>query len=256
MLWNEAAIGFERLFGAAAGFETWRSKGALLAMSGASPPDLNCGIVTAGDHAPAAIREMANRLRHRRLSGLVLVTDGAGAAAVQAATEVGLVPAARMPLMSLPAAAVVADPGTFTVRRVTTAADLAVANGLMAAAFDLAVEHLAAAFPPRLLAEPAVEVDLVLDGHEPVGAVQTTTHGGIVGVWSMATPPTQRRRGIARAGLTHAIAERHRGGAHTVFLIATDAGRPLYDAVGFGVVDWCTAWLATPHAKHGPMTTA
>jgi len=32
ILWNEVAVGFERLFGAAVGFETWRSRGGLLAM--------------------------------------------------------------------------------------------------------------------------------------------------------------------------------------------------------------------------------
>lgn len=245
ILWNEAAIGFERLFGAAAGCETWRMRGAALAMSGAPVPDLNCGVVTAGDHAPAAISEIAARLRDRGLPGLILVADGAGEAADEAAAATSLVRAARMPLMSLSPATNSADTGTFLVRQAKTAADLAAANSLMAAAFELPVEHINAAFTPRLLGEPAVAVDLVLDGAEPVGALQTTIHDGIVGIWSMATPPVQRRRGVARAGLTQALVERYRAGAHTAFLIATDAGRPLYDAVGFTVVDWCTVWLVT-----------
>ncbi len=256
ILWNEAAIGFERLFGAAVGFKTWRSRGAVLAMSGAQAPDLNCGVVTAGEHAPSAIGEMAGRLRDRGLPGLVLVADGTGAAADEAATAVGLVRAARMPLMSLPAANIPAETGAFWVRRATTAADVTAANRLMAAAFDLSIEPLHVAFPPRLLEEPAVAVNIVLDGDEPVGAVQTTIHDGTVGVWSMATLPARRRRGVARAGLTYAVAERCRAGGHSVFLIATDAGRPLYDAVGFRVVDWCTVWLTLPHVANSPDESA
>ena len=84
---------------------------------------------------------------------------------------------------------------------------------------------------------------VLVDGDEPVGSLQTTSVKTLVGVWSMATPPAQRRRGIARAGLSHVPSRRFQAGASQAFLVATDAGRPLYGAVGFEVVGWCTAWV-------------
>ena len=114
----------------------------------------------------------------------------------------------------------------------------------MASAFDLPAHCLDAAFATGLLATADVRVHLVLAAGEPVGALQTTVSEGMVGVWSMATPPDHRHRGIARAGLTHALATCFQEGCHTAFLIATDAGRPLYDSVGFSILDWCTAWVA------------
>jgi len=117
------------------------------------------------------------------------------------------------------------------------------ATEVMAAAFDLPRSHVQAAFPPGILAANDVCVDLVLDGEEAVGALQSTIADGMAGIWSMATLPGHRRRGVARAGLMHALTHRFSDGCHTAFLIATDAGRPLYDALGFEVAAWCDVWL-------------
>ena len=212
-------------------------------MSGVPVADLNCGIVDASDNAALALQAMSGRLQQRRLPGLVLVTD-AVRQADEAAIAAGLIRAGRMPLMTLPARQFLAESHGFAVRTATTAADLAAANRLMASAFDLPAHCLEAAFSTGLLAAADVRVQLVLAAGEPVGALQTTVADGMVGVWSMATPPEHRRRGIARAGLTYALAAHFQEGCHTAFLIATDAGRPLYDSLGFSIRDWCTAWVA------------
>lgn len=95
----------------------------------------------------------------------------------------------------------------------------------------------------------AAAVHLVLDGTEPVGCLHSTIHPGLLGIWSMATPPAQRHRGIARAGLTHVLAHRFAASDCRGFLTATEADRPLYDAVGFEVTAWATAWLVPPHDR-------
>ena len=242
-LWRAAGRGFERLFHAADGFESGGEPSSRLAMSGVPVADLNCGIVDASDNAALALQAMSGRLQQRRLPGLVLVTD-AVRQADEAAIAAGLIRAGRMPLMTLPARQFLAESHGFAVRTATTAADLAAANRLMASAFDLPAHCLEAAFSTGLLAAADVRVQLVLAAGEPVGALQTTVADGMVGVWSMATPPEHRRRGIARAGLTYALAAHFQEGCHTAFLIATDAGRPLYDSLGFSIRDWCTAWVA------------
>lgn len=153
-----------------------------------------------------------------------------------------MIAAARMPLMTRGPGPVAADP-RFMVRRAASPSDLGAANQLIARAFELPVDTVDAAFGPQLLASPQVAVELIVEGNEPVGSLQTTSGDGLIGIWSMATPPAQRRRGIARAGLSQILEARFAAGAALAFLIATDAGRPLYDALGFQVVAWSTAWL-------------
>lgn len=250
-LWREVGLGFGRLFRAAAGFESWQTPSATLAVSGVHLADLNCGVIDAGDAAPEGVLVMADHLGQRRLPGLLLVTDAAGPKAGAAAESAGLVLAGRMPLMSMAAGAVGPQSPHFTVRSVTGTADLAVANRVMAAAFDLPCDRVQEAFAPGILAAGDVRVDLVLDGDEPVGALQSTTAEQMTGIWSMATLPAHRRRGIARAGLVHALTARFAEGCDTAFLVATVAGQPLYEDVGFGVAAWCNVWLVDPQAKGG-----
>lgn len=250
-LWREAGRGFGRLFRASAGFESWQTPSTALAVTGVQVPDLNCGVIDAGEAVGAAVTAMAGHLHSRRLPGLLLVTDAAGVDARAAAEAAGLTLAGRMPLMSMAAGIVAAQATTFTVRRVTDTADLSAANRIMAAAFNLPVEVLHEAFPPAMLAADEVCVDLVLEGEEPVGALQSTVAEGLAGIWSMATPPHHRRRGIARAGLSYALRGRFAEGCDTAFLIATDAGRPLYEAIGFRVAAWCDVWVSDPGSTSG-----
>ncbi len=250
LLWQAVGCGFARLFQGAAGFDLVKVPGGMLAMTGAAAPDLNCGAVWASPDAAAATRALAAALGRRGLPGILLVADSAGADAHSAAAEVGLIAAARMPLMTLLPGPIGVDVG-FTTRQATSPSDLLASNRVTAAAFDLPVALLDEVFGAGLLDAGDVTVELVLDGDEPVGSLQTTSFGTLVGVWSMATPPAQRRRGIARAGLSHVLSRRFRTGASQAFLVATDAGRPLYDAVGFEVVGWCTAWVGSSAGGSG-----
>lgn len=242
-LWRAAGRGFELLFQAAAGHAVVRQPGGLLALTGVAAPDLNCGVVWAEDDAASLTRMFADELRSRGLPGILLVADEAGQTDKNALPAAGLVAAARMPLMTRGPGPVEAD-ARFRVRGAKSSADLSVANRLIAAAFELSATAVDAAFGPALLESAVVAVELVEEGSEPVGSLQTTSHDGLVGIWSMATPPARRRRGIARAGLAHVVSSQLTN--KLAFLIATEAGRPLYDAVGFRAVAWSTAWVVPP----------
>ncbi len=249
-LWQAAGHGFEQLFRSAPGHDVIHVPGGMLALTGVSAPDLNCGVVWDASDAAASIGHLADALCRRDLPGLLLVADSAGLEAGCDVADPGMIAAARMPLMMRAPGPLAADP-RFTVRRVTMPRDLESANRVISEAFELPAPLVDAAFRPSLLDSEDVTLEMVLDGEEPVGCLQTTSHDGLVGIWSMATPPALRRRGIARAGLTHALADRFAAGASAAFLIATDAGRPLYDALGFQVVAWCTAWLV-PRRERRP----
>ena len=245
-LWREAGRGFARLFQSAAAFASWQTPSASLALSGIGFPDLNCGVVDAGETVEEDVLAMANRLRERALPGLLLLSDAAGADARTVAEAAGLVSVGRMPLMALSARHLDEPSTRLTVRRVVNAPDLSAANRVMAEAFDLPGEAVEQAFPAAILEVCDVQVFLVLDGEKPVGALQATLGEGITGIWSMSTLPEYRRQGIARTGLGHVLNERFAMGCQAALLIATEAGKPLYDAFGFRVEEWCDVWLCNP----------
>ncbi|MEU4561930.1 GNAT family N-acetyltransferase [Actinoplanes sp. NPDC023936] len=96
------------------------------------------------------------------------------------------------------------------------------------------------ALSPDLLATPGWRVWLGRHEGSPAAAAYTYDDGTAVGVYWLATLPEQRSRGAGRAVLTAALAacpDRH------VTLVATEAGRPLYESAGFvtaGVAAWHT----------------
>ncbi|BBH70435.1 hypothetical protein ACTI_71200 [Actinoplanes sp. OR16] len=88
------------------------------------------------------------------------------------------------------------------------------------------------ALPAEVLKRPGWKVWIGWYDGEPAAAAYTFDDGTAVGVYWLATLPGQRSRGAGRAVLTTALAtapERH------FTLIATEAGRPLYESAGFEI---------------------
>jgi len=76
-----------------------------------------------------------------------------------------------------------------------------------------------------------------------MSAVCCTGAGSTVGIWTMSTPPNKQRQGAGRAVLLAAMQDHAKRGAETFYLIATEAGKPLYDNMGFKTVDEPSIWL-------------
>lgn len=100
---------------------------------------------------------------------------------------------------------------------------------------------------PELVREPLARLEEVfapgdyvsllarLDG-VPVGCGSGFVHDGVLGVYNIATLEEARGRGIGYAVTAALLAEgRRRGCRHTV-LHATEAGRPVYERLGFETV--------------------
>jgi GNAT superfamily N-acetyltransferase len=91
------------------------------------------------------------------------------------------------------------------------------------------------------LADPeAVDLWLAWDGEEPVSAVWLLRGEGAIGVWSMMTPRRHQRRGAGRALLTAALTDTWSSATRFAILVATPAGRRLYESTGFTVADEVT----------------
>ncbi len=151
----------------------------------------------------------------------------------------------RMPVMNRPAGMVdSASPGV----RVVEVADqdtLAEAEHVMVDGFPFPSYQpwiRGQALPPRVLELPGWRVWLAYSRDAPAAAAYTYDDGDATGVYWLATLPSHRTHGLARAVMKTAIAARP---DHEFTLVATEAGRPLYEALGFSTVAMAT-WHTRP----------
>ena len=75
------------------------------------------------------------------------------------------------------------------------------------------------------------------DGAEPISVVWISRRDRWLGVMEMMTPERHQRRGAGRALLTGALAEEWSAETESALLIATPAGRRLYESIGFVASD-------------------
>jgi ribosomal protein S18 acetylase RimI-like enzyme len=80
-------------------------------------------------------------------------------------------------------------------------------------------------------------------GDEPVSGGTTITTGSSIGIWNMATPTEYQRKGAGRAVLDEALRLHTLEGHRDFYLIASDAGKHLYEQAGFRTVDEAMVWL-------------
>jgi len=69
------------------------------------------------------------------------------------------------------------------------------------------------------------------------GPAGTRLAGPVLGVMEMMTPARHQRRGAGRALLTHALAAEWHDDTELAVLVATPAGRRLYESIGFEASD-------------------
>jgi GNAT superfamily N-acetyltransferase len=98
------------------------------------------------------------------------------------------------------------------------------------------------ALPPQVLDLPGWRVWLAHHHGEPAAAAYTYDDGHATGLYWLATLPGHRSKGLGQAVLTAAIAARP---DHEFTLVATEAGRPLYESLGFTVQTVAT-WHTRP----------
>lgn len=73
--------------------------------------------------------------------------------------------------------------------------------------------------------------------------------GGMAHVLNVYVRPEARRAGVATALIRHACARAHERGAGVVDLVASDAGRPVYERLGFEPVASMRLHLGGPHTR-------
>lgn len=149
----------------------------------------------------------------------------------------------RMPVMNRPAGTGDPSPPGVHVVEVADEDALAEAEHVMVDGFPFPAYQpwtRGRALPPRVLDLPGWRGWLAYRQDAPAAAAFTYDDGDATGVYWLATLPAHRSHGLGRAVLTTAIAARPE---QEFTLVATEAGRPLYEALGFavvGTVNWHT----------------
>ncbi|MBV9599351.1 MAG: GNAT family N-acetyltransferase [Chloroflexi bacterium] len=225
---------------------------ALLLITGAPAPDFNMALLEAAPMAETILREFVALVRAADVPALFMLSSTTDTSLRAVAHEAGLSEAGSAPLMVLTDLPAVTAGRTdaFAVETVADPTRLAHVADLVAAGFGLDRDWVGRVFAaPSLLNAPGVTYFLASHAGEPYSTVTTTGTQGMVGIWSMATAPEHQRRGAGRAVLQAALDHHLAHGADAFYLVATPAGKPLYDAVGFETVDDLAIWVTSHSAQ-------
>ncbi|ALC17266.1 GNAT family acetyltransferase [Desulfuromonas soudanensis] len=81
------------------------------------------------------------------------------------------------------------------------------------------------------------------------GFVSAVCHGRNGWIGNLIVAPAARRRGYGERLFAHALAALEERGARSLWLTASELGRPLYERHGFVAVDGIERWISPPRAR-------
>lgn len=217
--------------------------------SGAHHVDMNQAVLFGGA-TEADARDLMDRILAADVPVLLGCSDGVNERVSTVLAAAGFVPLpvreALFGMLGVPSAP---DATAFDVRQLITDADVTAMQALFQEAHGYEPELTADLYGGILRAGDAATGWIAWDGAEPVSFAMVTRAKRTLSLWNVLTPPRHRRRGAARAVVAAAlatVATRNRDAGSPIeatFFWSSPAGRPLYEAMGFAVVDAVDAWV-------------
>ncbi len=242
--WRLAGEALAICYRASPGYEARLTPHSSLIVSGEPIADLNYAVIDQGPQAEAQLRDYVHLIQARGLAIIVFLTADIAGHLASTARALGLQDAGPVPLMVYQPAAAPTGASALKVERVTGESALRASNATAASAFGIPVDAVNRVWAPAVLDGPGVDIFLAWHGSTPLSTVWTTRAGATVGIWAMGTAAEHQRKGAGRAVLQHAIRYHSERGATTFYLLATAAGKPLYERVGFRTFTEGTIWVA------------
>jgi GNAT superfamily N-acetyltransferase len=186
---------------------------------------MNCALAVDPAESPRGLAELAEAFRQGGAEKWGLWADGADDTAAEAAARQGMV------LDSRPAPMVVRlDALPFGDAPPRTAVDLATAGRVN----DLAYGYEEPKLAPAIAALP----DTALTYGDATSSSVALAYDikNDTAVWLVATLPHEQRKGLSRRVLQRLLLDARERGQKTASLQASQAGRPLYERLGFATV--------------------
>ncbi len=231
---------------AAPGFELHMTRSCVLGLTDEPLADFNMLILGADPDAEGFLVRSIARAKERGLPLTTMMSPHAARVLAPVATRLGLTAVGVAPLMVLRAGTPVRPSRPVRITRALGPELVGAAGDLVAAAFDLPRDAVARCIDAGITEAAGVETHIAWDDDGPVSAVTVTPTGDTAGISLMATAPGRQREGMGRALLTRVIADYRRRGVMRFHLGATEAGRPLYESLGFEPVAELSAWASGP----------
>ncbi len=226
------------------GAETVLRGNAFIGLTGGPTADFNMALFDEDPDAIAVFDDFISRVNATGVSAVALLSGAASRRLDPVAKVKGLIEAGTAPLMARSGALQDTPASEFVTKRISEPGEMSIFGDLASAAFAMDRAWVDRTFAAAsLLDSPAMDFYLAYRQDVPMSAVCSSRAGSIVGIWTMSTPPDKQRQGAGRAVLLAAMQDHVARGAETFYLIATAAGKPLYDNLGFEIVDELSIWL-------------
>jgi ribosomal protein S18 acetylase RimI-like enzyme len=196
-------------------------------------PEFN-GVWPDEDSAASALADALAEVEAHGIASGVLTRSGVTPAVEEAARELGLAAAVRMPGMVANAGDLEqAAPSELEVVRVETADGLARALALAAEGFGVPADLLAPLYMLEVTGLNGFEVFLGRVKGRDVTTAASYVVDDDVGIFNVATPPEHRGRGYGAAITRHAVREGFAAGADLAYLQSSAIGESVYRRLGF-----------------------
>ncbi len=190
-----------------------------------------------------AMIEVVARLRATALPFVVHVPASTSTLAT-AAARAGLAPAGRLPCFALEPRGVPDPPAELAILRVDSS-NIDAFWQATEEGFEMPRSLVEVMYPTSILGEQSVRAFVgSLDG-KPVATSLAVRTGDTVGIYSVATAPEARGRGIGTAMTWHLLRDADPGWTLAV-LQASDMGRPIYERMGFRLVREFDEYVGPP----------
>ena len=227
-----------------------RDGGVVTIVTGLPMDWFNQVLIESEDATPAGLLTGLAQARERRGPFVVRLREGIDDRFIETVVQAGLVPAAAQrstpgmvafPIDQIGSGAL--PPPDLEIRRVTDAAGINAHRQVVSAGFGSDPSVALGTTCTDLLDRPECVVYLGYVNGQPVVSGLGWRTGRTVGVYSIATIESGRRRGYGAAMTGHVVADGVVAGCDVAALQASEVGRPIYERLGFRTLVRYTAYV-------------
>ncbi|GAB3934187.1 GNAT family N-acetyltransferase [Micromonospora vulcania] len=209
-------------------------------VSNTAVASLNAAFSTSVEPDLTSLDEMATEVGGSGVPWSIIVRGDASEAVVALAARHGLGHRGEMPLMACSAEDAVLRTNARNAIHPVCSAGSALYTDVLTAGFEVPEGAFGALMGGGVLDTPGFTGYLAEEDGRSVATGLGTEGDGAIGVFNIAVVPSARSRGLGRAMTARVMADGFAAGARTAYLHASAAGRPLYESMGFRLVETWT----------------